>query len=75
MSDIPYPYLEPRQARATPPTAWEQELANAIETIFAKRVWDLDQLVAGLNKSRVRPPVGGEWTTDNFQAVMKELGV
>jgi hypothetical protein len=75
MSAIPYPYLEPRQTREREPTAWEQELANAIEGIFAKGGWDLDQIVAGLNKSRVRPPTGGEWTKDNFQAIMKELGV
>jgi hypothetical protein len=75
MSTIPYPYLEPHQTRAAEPTAWEQELANAIEGLFAKGAWELDQVVAGLNKSRVRPPMGGQWTEQNFQAVMKELGV
>jgi hypothetical protein len=31
-------------------------------------------VVAGLNASRVRPPNGGDWTADNFTAVMRELG-
>jgi Recombinase-like helix-turn-helix domain len=75
MSNVPYPYLEPRQSRTGAPTDWEQELANVIEAIFAKRSWELDQVVAGLNRSRIRPPTGGEWTKENFQTVMKELGV
>jgi len=75
MTSIPYPYLEPRQARDAEPTSWELELANVIEGLFAKGAWELDQVVAGLNKSRVHPPMGGEWTQENFQSVMKELGV
>jgi hypothetical protein len=74
MSAIRFPYLEPRQSRTGEPTAWEQELANAVESIFARGAWELDQLVAGLNQSRVRPPMGGEWTKENLQSVMTELG-
>lgn len=69
-----YPYLDPHQARTHEPTAWQQELANAIESIFAKGTHELDQVIAGLNASRVRPPGGGQWTEQNFTALMRELG-
>lgn len=74
MTAIPFPYLVRRQTRDEEPTAWQQELANAIEAVFAKGGWELDDLVTGLNASRVRPPSGGVWTKDNFQTVMHELG-
>ncbi len=69
-----YPYLSPNQSRLHEPTTWQQELANAIEAVFAKGALELDELVAGLNASRVRPPNGGDWTKDNLSAVLRELG-
>ena len=72
--DYRSPYLSPHQSRTQPPTAWQQELANAIESVFSKGARELDELVAGLNASRVRPPSGGDWTAENFTAVMHELG-
>jgi hypothetical protein len=74
MSNYQYPYLSPHQTRAQEPTAWQQELANAIESVFSKGAHQLDELVAGLNASRVRPPTGEDWTAENFTAVMRELG-
>lgn len=70
-----YPYLSPHQARSAPPTAWQQELANAIESVFSNGAQELDEVIAGLNASRVRPPNGGDWTAENFTAVMRDLGV
>jgi len=72
--DYQFPYLSPHQSRAQPPTAWQQELANAIESVFSKGAHELDELIAGLNTSRVRPPSGGNWTAEHFTAVMHELG-
>lgn len=69
-----YPYLEPHQTRSQEPTQWQQELANAIESIFTKGARELDELIAGLNASRVRAPDGAKWTEQNFTAVMRELG-
>jgi hypothetical protein len=69
-----YPYLSPHQTRTQEPTAWQQDLANAIEGVFSRGARELDEVVAGLNASRVRPPNGGDWTADNFTAVMRELG-
>lgn len=74
MPDYRYPYLDPHQTRQQPPTAWQQELANALEQIFSKGARELHEVVAGLNASRVRPLPGGEWTPENFQALMTELG-
>lgn len=69
-----FPYLRQRQTRSGPPSAWQQELANAIEAVFTRGAKELDEVVAGLNASRVRPPMGGDWTVENFQAAMRELG-
>ena len=69
-----YPYLDPHQTRTQEPTQWQQELANAMESIFTKGARELDEVVAGLNASRVRPPDGSAWTEQNFTAVMRELG-
>jgi hypothetical protein len=74
MSDYRFPYLEPHQTRTQAPTAWQQELANAIEGVFTKGARELDEVVAGLNGTRVRPPDGGDWTPEKFTALMKELG-
>jgi hypothetical protein len=69
-----YPYLNPIQSRTQEPTAWQQELANAIESIFTRGARELDELIAELNASRIRPPDGAKWTEQNFSALMRELG-
>ena len=74
MSNYQFPYLNPHQTPAQEPTQWQLDLASAIEGIFAKGARSLDELVAGLNASRVRPLDGGPWTSDNYAAVMRELG-
>jgi hypothetical protein len=74
MSSYHYPYLDPHQSRTSEPTAWQQELAAAIESVFGRGAYQLDELVAGLNASRVRPPGGENWTAENFTALMRELG-
>jgi hypothetical protein len=74
MTDYHYPYLSVRQTRSEEPNAWQQELANALEGVFTRGAYELDEIVAGLNASRARPPTGGQWTTENFTALMRELG-
>ncbi|MBP0494581.1 recombinase-like helix-turn-helix domain-containing protein [Pararoseomonas indoligenes] len=69
-----FPYLEARQTLAKPVTDWESDLADAIENAFSKGNWELEELVAALNRSRVRPPTGGAWTAENFQSTIHELG-
>jgi hypothetical protein len=67
-------YLEPRQAATALATAWEDELADMLESCFAAGVHDLDGIVSRLNASRVRPPSSTAWTTEIFQMVLRELG-
>jgi hypothetical protein len=74
MSGYKFPYLSAHQSRTVEPTAWQMELAAAIEGIFAKGATTLDELVAGLNASRVKPIDGGPWTPENYTALMRELG-
>jgi hypothetical protein len=74
MSEYLYPYLSPVQTRTHEPTPWQIELAGAIESVFSQGARELDELIAGLNGTRVRPPNGGPWTQENFTAVMRELG-
>jgi hypothetical protein len=74
MSQYQYPYLDAHQSRTQEPTAWQQELADAIESVFSKGARELDEVIAGLNGTRVRPPSGDDWTSENFTALMHELG-
>jgi hypothetical protein len=69
-----FPYLQPQQTLSAPITEWESDLADAIEVVFNQGHHELEDLVAALNRSRVRPPMGGAWTPDNFQTVIRELG-
>ena len=68
-----FPYLEERQTLARPVTEWESDLADALENAFTKGHYELDDLVAALNRSRVRPQTGGAWTAENFQSIIHEL--
>lgn len=74
MSDYRTPYLEPHQSRTRQPTAWEIELASAIESAFAKGAHELESLIDALAASRVRPRSGGQWTRETFLKTMRELG-
>lgn len=71
---FPDPYLEPHQARRSPPTDYENLLASAIEAAFGAGVWDLPGLVARLNADGLRTPEGDAWTEDNYRAVIARLG-
>ena len=74
MAGYAYPHLDPHQSRTRPPSDWETALADTIEAAFARGAHDLDALIAALNLSRVRPPHGGDWTSETFTALMHELG-
>jgi hypothetical protein len=68
------PYVEHRQSADRDATAYEMELAGALEAAFAKGAHELPALVAALNEGWVRPPSGGDWTAETFTALMHELG-
>jgi hypothetical protein len=67
-------YLNPHQARQHPPTAYENQLGEAMERVFAAGHWELDALVAQLNHGGPAAPDGQPWTADSFQAEMAVLG-
>lgn len=57
-----------------PPTMWEEEFADTLMAILATGAHELDAIVAGLNRSRTRPPDGGPWTVACFTTLIRELG-
>lgn len=67
-------HLNPHQARTRPPTTFEDLLGDAIERGFGAGHWELDALIAHLNKSGPLAPNSQPWTAESFQAVMKTLG-
>ena len=50
------------QTRPAVPTEDENTLADALEQIFAQRIYDLPEVVAALNREGVRTPGGEAWT-------------
>ena len=72
---LPERYFQPHQARQRPPTSFEDLLGDALERAFGAGHWELDALVAQLNKTGPLGPNGQTWTTDSFRAVIKTLGI
>jgi hypothetical protein len=68
-------YFEPHQARTRAPTTYEDLLGDAIERAFGAGHWELDALVAQLNKSGPLAPNSQPWTAESFTATIKTLGV
>jgi len=62
------------QSRAAPPTAAENQLADALQRIFADAVYDLPGIVARLNLAGLAGPGGGAWTEASFTAELARLG-
>jgi len=62
------------QTRPALPSEYDSTLADALEQIFAQRVYDLPEIVAALNREGVRTPAGEAWTEANFQTTLRELG-
>lgn len=67
-------YLDDAQTKTHEPTAWEQQLGDALEDAFRDGRHDLPAIVTALNDASVPPPDGAAWTEDGFQAVMRALG-
>jgi hypothetical protein len=62
------------QTRDHAPTAFERELADALEEIFAAEIYDLAAVVGELNARGVKTEDGAAWTAEAFAAAMKRLG-
>ena len=67
-------YLDPNQARTRTPTSYEDLLGDAIERAFGAGHWELESLIAYLNKSGPLGPNGQPWTAETYQSVIKTLG-
>ncbi len=66
-------YINPHQARTREPTAYENQLADAMEQAFAAGAWELDALVAHLNAAGIRDSQQQAWTAESFQNALKVL--
>lgn len=66
--------LEPEQARRRPTTSYEHALADELEAIFGKGIWELTDLVAALNATSLRLPDGAAWTEKSFTTEIARLG-
>lgn len=62
------------QTRAAPPSAYENELADALVACFESGIEDLAPLVARLNEMGVVAPDGEAWTQESFEREMARLG-
>ena len=71
---IPERYLDPHQARTRQPTSFEDLLGDSIERAFGAGHWELDALLAYLNKAGPLGPNGQPWTAESYQSVIKTLG-
>ena len=67
-------YLDPHQARERPATAHEDLLGDSIERAYAAGLYELDALLAYLNKAGPLGPNGQAWTPDSLKAEMARLG-
>jgi hypothetical protein len=67
-------YGEPPAYLDRPVTAWEEQLAGTLQTIFTSGTHELDGIVTALNESSVRLPGGEDWTVERFQSVLKSVG-
>ncbi len=68
------PTLYRWQTRARVPTAYEEQLADALTAIFADETYDLAAIVEALNSAGVPDPDGAPWTAESFPPAMKRLG-
>lgn len=62
------------QTRSAVPTAYENQLADALEAAFESGAESLDAVVGKLNELGVRTPDGDAWTSARFAAEMARLG-
>ncbi len=67
-------YNETHQSRKAPPTAYENQLGDAIERAFSAGIHDLEGLVAYLNRSGPAAPNGVAWTPAVYEQTMSRLG-
>ena len=68
------PILYRWQTRSRVPSAYEEQLADALTVIFAEDIYELAGIVDALNSANVADPDGAPWTAESFPLAMKQLG-
>ena len=61
------------QTRSASPSDFENQLGEALESIFGDGVTELADIVDSLNKRGVQAPHGQKWTEESFCAEIREL--
>jgi len=62
------------QTRPAPLTPEENALADALQTIFAEGIYELEGIVERLDRMNIAPPVGAAaWTEQSFRAELRRL--
>lgn len=72
---IPPPYREIHQGRRRMPSAYEDQLADALEVAFGEKAWELPRLVERLNSLGSTDPKGDPWTAESFQREISVIAV
>jgi hypothetical protein len=71
---LPEPFLVVNQTAIEEPTAWSEQLADAIEAAFAVEAWDLAALVESVNAAGAWDRSGQPWTVESLRAELERLG-
>lgn len=61
------------QTRKAEPTQYQNDLGDALETVFESGATELDDVVAGLNNIGFRTSSGAPWTAERFTAEIHAL--
>jgi len=62
------------QTRPAPLTPEENALADALQTIFADGIYELEGIVERLDRMKIAPPAGAPaWTGQSFRAELRRL--
>lgn len=67
-------YMEQWQAGMGNTTPYEATLGNALEHLFDAGIYDLPDIVKGLNRMEIVTPDGQAWTEAGYAGVMEKLG-
>ena len=62
------------QTRSAPPTEFENQLGDALETVFESGAQTLVEVVAKLNELGMFAPDGARWTEESYTTEIHRLG-
>ncbi len=65
----------PWQTRSAAPTEYENQLGDALETVFESGATTLEEVVSGLNEIGLRTLEGRPWDAATFEAELARLAI